>query len=203
MRKADRWLLRAGSFFERSFEDDEIVCVAGIPSRADDVISHFDGEVDEFALGVEAFAADEFVIVIEGPGALRVVELASDPDASCLREDSAEPVVEHAGFEFEPDPESDGLFVESSQECEAVVTPEESASEEIDLSLGAEDAIVDVDGLRKQSGVGDDDVGLCQGWESVVEPRVMFTRCVGRFDEIDMIRCRFGEWGWQAGVRFV
>jgi hypothetical protein len=138
--------------------------MGGIPADADDVVAECDGEVDEFALVVHAFAADVFVAVVFGPGLLGFLELSTDAVAADVGDDRAEPVVEHAGLEFETDPETDGFVVHAGDQGERVVSAHEATFEEIRLALGAENIVVQLHRSGKHFFVGDNDVGLSHGY---------------------------------------
>jgi hypothetical protein len=84
------------------------------------------------------------------------------PDAVTphVRQDGPEPVVEHPRLELEPDPEPDRLVAHPRDERERVVARHEPAFEEVDFTPRAEDLVVQLDRLRQEFLVGDNDVGV-------------------------------------------
>src|SRR5690242_15218589 len=93
------------------FKYHEIVRVARIPPNAHDVITQRDRKMNELALMVQALAADVLIPVVLRPGMLRLSELTPDAVLPHVRQNSAEPVIEHAGLQFEADPEPHRLVV--------------------------------------------------------------------------------------------
>src|SRR5688500_5389142 len=108
------------SFLQALLEDHHVLRVRRIPTDADDLVAMADGEVDELALCIEAFRADVLVAVLPGPRLHRLLELLRDAAAARVRGDGAEPVVEHAGLELEPDPEPDGALADPREQREHV-----------------------------------------------------------------------------------
>ena len=88
------------------------------------------------------------------------MELPADAVAPQVPHDPAEPVVEHAGLELEPDPEPDGLVVHPGEERQGVVAPGEAALEEVQFALRPENGVVQLHRLRQEPLVGDKNVGL-------------------------------------------
>src|ERR1700722_16061177 len=141
-------------------EYHKVIGMCRIPADADDVVSHGNGEMDELALMVHALAADVFVAVILGPGLLRFLKLAANAVATNIGYHRSEPVIKHPRLKLKADPEPDRLVIHAGNQGQCVVTPHESAFEEIRLTLGAEHAVVKLHSLRQQLFVGDDDVSL-------------------------------------------
>src|SRR5204862_4738149 len=112
------------------------------------------------ALVVHAFAANVFVAVILRPRLLRFLQLPTDAMTTHVRQNRAEPVIEHPRLELKADPEPDRLIAHARNQRQRVVAAHEAALEEIDLPPRAEDLVVQIDGLRAQFFIGDDDDGV-------------------------------------------
>src|SRR6266496_5821438 len=107
----------------------QVIRMGRVPADADHVVTQAHGEVDELALVVHAFAADELVTMIFRPGLLGFLKLAADPVAAELGNDPAQPVIEHARLELEPNPEPNGFIVHPGEERQGVVAPHEASFE--------------------------------------------------------------------------
>ena len=148
---------------EITFQDDQIVGVGGIPADSDDVEPGFDREVDELSLVIQALAANVLIAIVTRPGHLCIEQLPADAAAPQVWQHGPEPVIEHAWLEFEADPETDRAIVHPRDQREAVVTPEETTLEEVDLPPRAKHLVIEFDCAGQQGFVSDDDVYVGQG----------------------------------------
>jgi hypothetical protein len=117
--------------------------------------------VNEFPLVIHAFAADVFVPMVLGPGLLGFLQLPSDAMTPNLRENPAEPVVEHSGFQLKADPEADWLVIHAGNQRERIVAAHETAFEKVHFPLGTKNGIVEIHSLGEHLFIRNINIGLC------------------------------------------
>src|SRR6476619_7640010 len=105
--------------------------------------------MNELTLMIHALAANVLIPVVLRPRLLRFLQLPADAMTPHVRQNRAEPVIEHPRLELKADPEADRLVAHAGDERQGVVAAHEAALEEIDFATRAEDLVVQIDGLRE------------------------------------------------------